>query len=554
MKNLKLVKRTELAEWFGVTPETITNWGKEGVLTEINIKDKKTNIAYYTEESVNKLIEKFPCIVEVEREIERYKDKCLYISALEAAEMLGTDEDGVKYLIDCGILVESQENHMIFRETVIEYLKYNEKDLERNRITSLLELRDIVNKEKSELREYQWWYKKEISSNSVVMKKLLKLLEICKTSPSCSKTHGITNLWKKDNIEDLLDDVSQLIKEIPEENKKIEKLEKELQETKDFLRTERLEVSKLERKLKNYEELKKETERLRKILATRTEAQEDIDFYRIIAEKYEKENKNLSDQIQLILENSKPLNEVKTLENKIKTQEKTIKELSKELNLIVEENAILRDENGNSSRNLNEKTINHYNNPKKIKGKLGDNNLSLNFKIRELESNNQALNRNAKILVSENKSLRIKLGRLTGKLKKFSEYYQSMDEKEKSYCADNQELRKINSRLVNSNKNLRKENEYLREHRGSNKQSEQNQSESKNDEECGGRRKFFKPPKFENTKKKLFEFKKPNGNRMAVLESTLKMAQGATLMCAGIALVAGYAALFLDLNLKKKGE
>lgn len=41
MKNLKLVKRTELAEWFGVTPETITNWGKEGVLTEINIKDKK---------------------------------------------------------------------------------------------------------------------------------------------------------------------------------------------------------------------------------------------------------------------------------------------------------------------------------------------------------------------------------------------------------------------------------------------------------------------------------------------------------------------------------
>lgn len=111
--------------------------------------------------------------MEVEREIERYKDKCLYISALEAAEMLGTDEDGVKYLIDCGILVESQENHMIFRETVIEYLKYNEKDLERNRITSLLELRDIVNKEKSELREYQWWYKKEISSNSVVMKNYL---------------------------------------------------------------------------------------------------------------------------------------------------------------------------------------------------------------------------------------------------------------------------------------------------------------------------------------------------------------------------------------------
>lgn len=28
MKNLKLVKRTELAEWFGVTPETITNWGE----------------------------------------------------------------------------------------------------------------------------------------------------------------------------------------------------------------------------------------------------------------------------------------------------------------------------------------------------------------------------------------------------------------------------------------------------------------------------------------------------------------------------------------------
>ena len=41
MKNLKLVKRTELAEWFGVTPETITNWGKEGILTEIDIKDKK---------------------------------------------------------------------------------------------------------------------------------------------------------------------------------------------------------------------------------------------------------------------------------------------------------------------------------------------------------------------------------------------------------------------------------------------------------------------------------------------------------------------------------
>lgn len=180
-----------------------------------------------------------------------------------------------------------------------------------------------------------------------------------------------------------------------------------------------------------------------------------MDFYRIIAEKYEKENKNLSDQIQLILENSKPLNEVKTLENKIKTQEKTIKELSKELNLIVEENAILRDESGNSSRNLNEKTINH-NNPKKTKGKLCDNNLSLNFKIRELESNNQALNRNAKILAVENKSLRIKLGRLTGKLKKFSEYYQSMNEKEKSYCADNQELRKINSRLVNSNKKSEK--------------------------------------------------------------------------------------------------
>ena len=551
MKNLKLVKRTELAEWFGVTPETITNWGKEGVLTEINIKDRKTNIAYYTEESVNKLIEKFPCIVEVEKEIERYKDKCLYISALEAAEMLGTDEDGVKYLIDCGILVESQENYMIFRETVIEYLKYNEKELERNRITSLLELRDIVNKEKSELREYQLWYKKEISSNSVVMKKLLKLLEICKTSPNCGKTHGITNLWKKDNIEDLLDDVIKLIKEIPRENKKIEELEKELQETKDFLRTEQLEVSKLERKLKNHEELKKEKERLRKILVTRTEAQGDIDFYRIIAEKYEKENKNLSDQIQLILKNSKPLNEVKALENKIKTQEKTIKELSKELNLIVEENAILRDENEDSSRNLNEKTINH-NNPKKTKGKLGDNNLSLNFKIRELESNNQALNRNAKILAVENKSLRIKLGRLTGKLEKFSEYYQSMNEKEKSYCADNQELRKINSKLVNSNKNLRKENEYLREHRNSSKQSEQNQSESKNDEECGGRQKFFKPPKPENTKKKLFEFKKSNGNKMAVIESALRMTQGATLMYAGIVLVTAYTALFLDL--KKKGE
>lgn len=550
MKNLKLVKRTELAEWFGVTPETITNWGKEGILTEIDIKDKKTNIVYYTEESVNKLIEKFPCIVEVEKEIERYKDKCLYISTQEAAEMLGTDEDGVKYLIDCGILVESQENHMIFRETVIEYLKYDEKDLKRNRITSLLELRDIINKEKSELREYQWWYKKEILSNSEVMGKLLKLLEICKIK-SCPKTCKITNLWEKNNVKDLLDDINQLIKDIPQDNKKIQELEKELQETKDFLRIERLEVSKLERKLKNYEELKKETERLRKILATRTEVQEDIDFYRIIAEKYEKENKNLSDQIQLILENSKPLNEVKTLENKIKTQEKTIKELSKELNLIVEENAILRDENGNSSRNLNEKTINH-NNPKKTRGKLGENNLSLNFKIRELESNNQALNRNAKILVSENKSLRIKLGRLTGKLKKFSEYYQSMNEKEKSYCADNQELRKINSRLVNSNKNLRQENEYLREHRGSNKQSGQNQSESKNDEKCGGRRKSLKPPKPENTKKNFLDSKKSNGNKMAVVENMLKMAQGAALMSARTALVAAYAALLLDL--KKKGE
>lgn len=550
MKNLKLVKRTELAEWFGVTPETITNWGKEGILTEIDIKDKKTNIVYYTEESVNKLIEKFPCIVEVEKEIERYKNKCLYVSTIEAAEMLGTDEDGVKYLIDCGILVESQENHMIFRETVIEYLKYDEKDLKRNRITSLLELRDIVNKEKSELREYQWWYKKEILSNSEVMGKLLKLLEICKTK-SCPKTYKITNLWEKNNVKDLLDDINQLIKDIPQDNKKIQELEKELQETKDFLRTERLEVSKLERKLKNYEELKKETERLRKILATRTEVQEDIDFYRIIAEKYEKENKNLSDQIQLILENSKPLNEVKTLENKIKTQEKTIKELSKELNLIVEENAILRDENGDSSRNLNEKTINH-NNPKKTKGKLGDNNLSLNFKIRELESNNQALNRNAKILAAENKSLRIKLGRLTGKLKKFSEYYQSMNEKEKSYCADNQELRKINSRLVNSNKNLRQENEYLREHRNSNKQSGQNQSESKNDEKCGGRRKFLKPPKTENTKKNFLDSKKSNGNKMSVIENMLKMTQGAALMSVGTALVAAHAALFLDL--KKKGE
>ena len=106
--------------------------------------------------------------------------------------------------------------------------------------------------------------------------------------------------------------------------------------------------------------------------------------------------------------------------------------------------------------------------------------------------------------------------------------------------------------VLNSNKNLRQENEYLREHRGSNKQSGQNQSESKNDEKCDGRRKFLKPPKPKNTKKNFLDSKKSNGNKMSVIENMLKMTQGAALMSVGTALVAAHAALFLDL--RKKGE